>query len=67
MSYVQGAVWLFSEHISLEYRKKMEELTNVHYTTSVQHKTVTSSWLKRDKQDSKHLGKNKIFLAIFGR
>ena len=51
ISDVQRAIWLLSKPISLEYGTRMEELSNVLYVTSEQHKTATPSRLKRDRED----------------
>ena len=68
MSDVQRPICLFSKLISLEYSAKMEDFTNSLYTTSEQHKSVTSSRLKRDKQDFFNIQeKHKIFHTYWER
>ena len=68
MSDVQRPICLFSKLISLEYSAKMKDFTNSLYTTSEQHKSVTSSRLKRDKQDFFNIQeKHKIFHTYWER
>ena len=68
MSDVQRPICLFSKLISLEYSAKMEDFTNSLYTTSEQHKSVTTSRLKRDKQDFFNIQeKHKIFHTYWER
>ena len=68
MSDVQRPICLFSKPISLEYSAKMEDFTNSLYTTSEQHRIVTTSRLKRDKQDFLNIQeKYKIFHTYWER
>ena len=53
MSETQRLVWLLSMPITAEVNNAMQELTEVDYTTSEQHKDMSNSRIKRDMKDTK--------------
>ena len=53
MSETQRLVWLLSMPITAEVNNAMQQLTEVDYTTSEQHKDMSDSRIKRDMKDTK--------------
>ena len=53
MSEKQQLVWLLSMPITAEVNNAMQQLTEVDYTTSEQHKDMSDSRIKRDMKDTK--------------
>ena len=53
MSETQRLVWLLSIPITAEVNNAMQQLTEVDYTTSEQHKDMSDSRIKRDMKDTK--------------
>ena len=55
MSEHMRSIWTLSTPLSAEYNLTMQSLTEMEYTTSVQHKSVTKSLVERDRKDFSQL------------
>ena len=53
MSETQRLVWLLSMLITAKVNNAIQEVTEVDYTASKQHKDMSNSRIKRDMKDSK--------------
>ena len=50
MSEHMRSIWTLSTPLSEEYNLAMQSLTEMEYTTSIQHKPVTKSRIERDRK-----------------
>ena len=55
MSEHMRSIWTLSTPLSAEYNLAMQSLTEMEYTTRVQHKSVTKSRVERDRKDFSQL------------
>ena len=55
MTKKQPSFWTISASITAKYQQAMQEMNNLRYSTSEQHKDLTKSRLERDKDDLKKI------------